>query len=95
MMMAGEIFREVMEILEPVLVQKTTGDESGHILIGTVQGDIHDVGKNIFEFLLQAHGFRVIDLGVDVPPAQFVEKALQIKPDIISLSELLAFLMIQ
>ena len=89
MMMAGEIFREVMEILEPVLVQKTTGDESGHILIGTVQGDIHDVGKNIFEFLLQAHGFTVIDLGVDVPPAQFVEKALQIKPDIISLSGLL------
>ena len=89
MMMAGEIFREVMEILEPILVQKTTGDESGHILIGTVQGDIHDIGKNIFEFLLHAHGFTVIDLGVDVPAAQFVKKALQVKPDIISLSGLL------
>src|SRR5512137_173116 len=51
MMMAGEIFREVMEIIEPVLIQKTTGTESGHILLGTVKGDIHDIGKNIFGIL--------------------------------------------
>jgi methanogenic corrinoid protein MtbC1 len=89
MMMAGEIFREVMEIVEPVLVQKTTGNESGHILLGTVQGDIHDIGKNIFEILLRSHGFTVTDLGVDVPPAQFVEEILRIKPDIIALSGLL------
>jgi len=89
MMMAGEIFREVMEIVEPVLVQKTTGDESGYILLGTVQGDIHDIGKNIFEILLRAHGFAVTDLGVDVTPEQFVEKALEIKPDIIAFSGLL------
>ena len=89
MMMAGEIFREVMEIVEPVLVQKTTGNEAGHILLGTVQGDIHDIGKNIFEILLRSHGFTVTDLGVDVPPAQFVEEILRIKPDIIALSGLL------
>lgn len=89
MMMAGEIFREVMEIVEPVLVQKTTRDESGLILLGTVQGDIHDIGKNIFEVLLRAHGFTVTDLGVDVHPEQFVEKALEIKPDIIAFSGLL------
>ena len=89
MMMAGEIFREVMEIVEPVLVQKTTGNESGHILLGTVQGDIHDIGKNIFEILLRAHGFIVTDLGVDVSPEQFVEKALEVKPDIIAFSGLL------
>jgi len=89
MMMAGEIFREVMEIVEPKLVQRTTGNESGHILLGTVQGDIHDIGKDIFKILLRAHGFMVTDLGVDVPPKQFVETALQIKPDIISLSGLL------
>ena len=89
MMMAGEIFREVMEIVEPVLVEKTTGNESGRILLGTVQGDIHDIGKNIFGILLRCNGFVVTDLGVDVSPAQFVEAALQATPDIIALSGLL------
>jgi methanogenic corrinoid protein MtbC1 len=89
MMMAGEIFREVMEIVEPVLVQKMTGSESGKILLGTVQGDIHDIGKNIFEILSRSHGFTVTDLGVDVPPKQFVEEALHLKPDIIGFSGLL------
>ena len=89
MMMAGEIFREVMEIVGPILEQRTTGNESGHILLGTVQGDIHDIGKNIFKIMVRSHGFTVTDLGVDVPPAQFAEEALRIKPDIIGLSGLL------
>jgi methanogenic corrinoid protein MtbC1 len=89
MMMAGEIFREVMELVEPVLVKRFRGSESGHILLGTVEGDIHDIGKNIFNTLLRCHGFTVTDLGVDVPPARFVEKAIQIRPDIIALSGLL------
>lgn len=89
MMMAGEIFREVMEILEPGLGQKTTGKVLGKILLGTVQGDIHDIGKNIFGILLRPHGFDVTDIGVDVPPDKFVETALQIKPDIIALAGLL------
>ena len=89
MMMAGEIFREVMEIVEPALVKQMAGNETGHILLGTVQGDIHDIGKNIFEILLRAHGFTVTDLGVDVPPEQFVEKSLEIRPDIIAFSGLL------
>lgn len=89
MMMAGEIFREVIEIAEPMLMQQATGKTSGVILLGTVQGDIHDIGKNIFQILLRSHGFTVIDLGVDVTPDLFVEKALESKPDIISLSGLL------
>jgi methanogenic corrinoid protein MtbC1 len=89
MMMAGEIFREVIEIVEPELVQQATSKTSGVILLGTVQGDIHDIGKNIFQILLRSHGFTVIDLGVDVSPDDFVEKTLEIKPDIISLSGLL------
>lgn len=89
MMMAGEIFREVMEIVEPVLAQKATGSGSGHILLGTVQGDIHDIGKNIFGILLRCHGFSVTDLGVDVSPAQMAQEALRIAPDIIALSGLL------
>jgi 5-methyltetrahydrofolate--homocysteine methyltransferase len=89
MMMAGEIFREVMEILGPELGQRTTGKTSGHILLGTVEGDIHDIGKNIVAILLRSHGFTVTDLGVDVPVAQFVQEALRSKPDIIALSGLL------
>ncbi|MBI9043417.1 MAG: cobalamin-dependent protein [Anaerolineaceae bacterium] len=89
MMMAGEIFREVIEIVEPVLIQKTTGASSGVILLGTVKGDIHDIGKNIFEILLRSHGFSITDLGVDIEPDKIVEKAIEIKPDIIALSGLL------
>jgi 5-methyltetrahydrofolate--homocysteine methyltransferase len=89
MMMAGEIFREVIEIVEPSLVQQATGKTSGVILLGTVAGDIHDIGKNIFEILSRSHGFTVIDLGVDVSPDHFLEKILEVKPDIISLSGLL------
>lgn len=89
MMMAGEIFREVMEILEPVLAQRSTGSTYGHILLATVQGDIHDIGKDIFKVLLHSHGFTVTDLGVDVPPEEIVAEALRIRPDIIALSGLL------
>jgi methanogenic corrinoid protein MtbC1 len=89
MMMAGEIFREIMEIVEPVLVSKMIGQESGDILLGTVQGDIHDIGKNIVGILIRCHGFKVTDLGVDVPSAEFVKEALRLKPDIICLSGLL------
>ena len=89
MMMAGEIFREILEIVEPVLVKKTFGHVSGKILLGTVQGDIHDIGKNIFRILLRSHGFAVTDLGVDVAPDRFVQEARQTTPDIIALSGLL------
>jgi methanogenic corrinoid protein MtbC1 len=89
LMMAGEIFREVMELVEPVLVQRLQGNEFGHILVGTVQGDIHDIGKNMFSTMLRANGFTVTDLGVDVPPHHFTEQALQIRPDIIGMSGLL------
>lgn len=89
MMMAGEIFREVMEVVEPVLVSGMIGSESGHIVLGTVQGDIHDIGKDIFGILLRAHGFTVTNLGVDVPPDHFVQETQRIMPDIIALSGLL------
>ena len=89
MMMAGEIFREVMEIIQPALVQGTREKASGHVLLATVKGDIHDMGKSIFEMLLRCHGFTVTDLGVDVTPDQIAQEALRINPDIIALSGLL------
>jgi methanogenic corrinoid protein MtbC1 len=89
LIMAGEIFREVMELAQPVIEAQVSGNESGRILLGTVQGDIHDIGKNIQAMLLSCYGFTVLDLGVDVPPTEFLARSYQFKPDIIGLSGLL------
>ncbi len=89
LIMAGEIFREAMEILQPIIQVQFDNNETGTILIGTVRGDIHDIGKNSLSMLLTSYGFTVHDLGVDVPQAEFLLKAIQIKPDIIGLSGLL------
>lgn len=89
MMMAGEIFREVMELVQPALLRQAQGGASGHILLGTVRGDIHDIGKSIFATLMRSHGFTVTDIGVDVPPEQFIEATQRLEPDILGLSGLL------
>lgn len=89
LIMAGEIFREAMELITPILEVQFTGNGSGSILLGTVEGDIHDIGKNNLSLLLTSYGFTVHDLGVDVPPAQFLEMASALHPDIIGLSGLL------
>jgi len=89
LIMAGEIFRELMELVQPVVEAQVTGHASGCILLGTVQGDIHDIGKNIVNMLLRCHGFTVHDLGVDVPPSQFIARIPDIQPDIVGLSGLL------
>jgi methanogenic corrinoid protein MtbC1 len=87
--MAGEIFREAMELLRPTITLRFSGNETGSILLGTVRGDIHDIGKNSLSMLLTSYGFTVHDLGVDVAPAEFLLEAIQVKPDIIGLSGLL------
>jgi methanogenic corrinoid protein MtbC1 len=89
LIMAGEIFRQVMELLQPVIEIQFTGNESGTILLGTVRGDIHDIGKNNLSMLLTSYSFTVHDLGVDVPSSEFLLEAIQVKPDIIGLSGLL------
>jgi methanogenic corrinoid protein MtbC1 len=89
LIMSGEIFREVVEMIQPLLVKKTDKKSSGRILVGTVSGDIHDIGKNMLGMLLSCYGFTVIDLGVDVPPAEFSAKAVEIRPDIVGLSGLI------
>jgi methanogenic corrinoid protein MtbC1 len=89
LIMAGEIFREVMELLAPVIEVSFIENQSGVILLGTVEGDIHDIGKNNLSLLLTCHGFTVHDLGVNVPASEFLKWALQIRPDIIGLSGLL------
>ncbi|MBS3969030.1 MAG: cobalamin-dependent protein [Clostridia bacterium] len=89
LIMAGEIFRQVTEILQPVLKDQSVAEIKGSVLLGTVEGDIHDLGKNILSILLTCHGFKVQDLGVDVPPWKFIEKVKELHPDIVGLSGLL------
>ena len=89
LIMSGEIFREVVELVQPLLEQREAGKSPGLVLVGTVSGDIHDIGKNMFGMLLSCHGFEVIDLGVDVPPDVFAQKAIEIKPDVVGLSGLI------
>jgi methanogenic corrinoid protein MtbC1 len=89
LIMAGEIFREVMELLHPVVAPKASGHGAGRVLLGTVEGDIHDLGKNIVNMLLGCRSFAVYDLGVNVPPAVFADQVDELQPDIVGLSGLL------
>ena len=86
MIMASEILKEVMKIIEPFIMENNNDNIKGKIVLGTVAEDIHDLGKNIFQILLNCHGFQVIDLGVDVPADDFIEAVQQHRPDIIGLS---------
>ena len=89
LIMGGEILYQVMAMVQPLIERQVSGHASGSILLGTVQGDIHDLGKNIVNMLLSCHHFSVHDLGVDVSPATFGEQAAEIRPDIVCLSGLL------
>lgn len=89
LILAGEILREVMEIIQPLTDKKFLGNSCGVAVIGTVEGDIHDAGKDLFEVLLTVHGFTVYDLGVNVPPADFLAKAREVHPTVVGLSCLL------
>ena len=89
LIMSGEIFREVVEMVQPLLVKNTDKKSSGRILVGTVSGDIHDIGKNMLGMFLTCYGFTVIDLGVDVAPAEFAAKAVELKPDVVGLCGLI------
>ena len=89
LIMAGEIFRQVMEMVQPFMEQRLEGSASGRVLLGTVQGDIHNIGKGIVEVALRCYGFTVEDLGVDVPAQRFLERVQSNPPDVIGLSGLL------
>ncbi len=86
LMMAGEIMGQIAEILKPKLAESPEVKRLGRVLIGTVKGDIHDIGKNIVTFMLDANGFEVLDLGVDVPPQKFVEAVRDFQPQVVGLS---------
>ena len=83
---AGEILHEISDLVKPKLAETSGGAKHGRIVIGTVQGDIHDIGKDIVSFMLDVNGFDVRDLGVDVPVEKFVETVREFKPQVVGLS---------
>ena len=88
LMMAGETFTKGMEILEPHLAQ-TSIDSAGKVLLGTVAGDIHNIGKNLVGFLLKSAGFEVIDIGTDIDTKRFIQAVKEHQPGVLGMSALL------
>jgi methylmalonyl-CoA mutase cobalamin-binding domain/chain len=89
LMLAGEAMKQCMKVLALPLAASGGSQKRGKVVIGAVAGDIHDIGKNLVSTYLALRGFDVIDLGVNVPPMDFVEKAEQEKANIIALSSLM------
>ncbi len=85
---AGELLTASIDKLKPLLSSGTV-QSRGTIVLGTVEGDIHDIGKNIFKSMAEAAGFTVIDLGIDTPPASFVQAVREHSPEILGLSGVL------
>jgi methanogenic corrinoid protein MtbC1 len=86
LMLSGEMLNQVTEILKPALAKLPEVKREGKVLMGTVEGDIHDIGKNIVTFMLDVNGFEVLDLGVDVPPQKYVEAIGDFEPQVVGLS---------
>lgn len=88
MLIAARAMQTGMAILKPAL-QQTDRKSSGTVVMGTVKGDLHDIGKNLVALMLEGAGYEIVDLGVDVPAEEFVKKAIELKPDVIGMSALL------
>lgn len=87
LIIAGDLMKQIAELVKPRLATKaTTTKPLGKIVLGTVAGDIHDIGKDVVGFMLDANNFEVHDLGVDVPAATFIAKIREVQPDIVGLS---------
>lgn len=87
LILAGEVVKEISELVKPLLNEKMSGEKKlGKVVIGTVEGDIHDIAKDIVAFMLDINGFDVTDLGVDVPAAKFVEAVRETNANIVGLS---------
>lgn len=89
LIMGGEIMRGISEELKPHLKGSGAGEKRGTIVIGTVHGDIHDIGKDIVVMMLDINGYEVHDLGIDVPQETFVAAITEHKPEVVGLSGLL------
>jgi methanogenic corrinoid protein MtbC1 len=86
LILAGEMMNQITDIIKPELAKVPEIERQGKVLIGTVEGDIHDIGKNIVSFMLDVNGFEVLDLGVDVSAQKFVEAIGDFQPQVVGLS---------
>jgi 5-methyltetrahydrofolate--homocysteine methyltransferase len=86
LVMSGEILKTISDRVKPLLAQEETSIKKGKVLIGTVAGDIHDIGKDIVTFMLDVSGFEVLDLGINVPVNVFIEKIKEFQPQVVGLS---------
>ncbi|MGD0235821.1 MAG: cobalamin-dependent protein [Syntrophorhabdales bacterium] len=86
LMMAGEILKEIADEVKPLMKKQQGAAKAGKVIIGTVAGDIHDIGKDIVTFMLDVSGFDVLDLGIDVPAETFVAKIKEFQPRVVGLS---------
>ena len=86
LILAGDIMQAISAEAKPLIKQQNGSQKQGKVLVGTVEGDIHDVGKDIVVMMLDVNGFDVLDLGIDVPPQTFVDKIKEFQPDVVALS---------
>jgi 5-methyltetrahydrofolate--homocysteine methyltransferase len=86
LIMAGEMLTKISDMVKPRLTGSGSTKRLGKVIIGTVKGDIHDIGKNIVTFVLDVNNFEVHDLGVDVPPQEFINAIREIQPQVVGLS---------
>jgi methanogenic corrinoid protein MtbC1 len=86
LIMAGTIIGEISKIIKPHIQRERTETKKGKVIIGTVAGDIHDIGKDIVVFMLDVNGYEVVDLGIDVPVDTFVSKIKEVNPPVVGLS---------
>ena len=89
MLRSAKTMKECTKILEPYF-QEGDVTSKGKVLIGTVKGDLHDIGKNLVSMMMEGAGFAITDLGVDVSPEKFVQKTQEVEPDIVAMSALLS-----
>jgi 5-methyltetrahydrofolate--homocysteine methyltransferase len=86
LILAGEMLKKISEIIKPKLKGEVKKERAGKVIIGTVEGDIHDIGKDIVVFMLDVNGFDVMDLGIDVPPQKFVDAIKEFGAPVVGLS---------
>jgi 5-methyltetrahydrofolate--homocysteine methyltransferase len=86
LILAGEMLSQISAVIKPRMQEEASTQKMGKVIIGTVEGDIHDIAKDIVAFMLDVNGFEVTDLGVDVPPARFVEAVKQSGAKVVGLS---------
>ncbi len=86
LVLAGEILKAISEKVKPLLKKGEAPQKKGKVLIGTVAGDIHDIGKDIVTFMLDVNGYEVLDLGINVPVQVFVDKVREFEPRVVGLS---------